>query len=183
MKNFRKYIFATVFFCQFSWSENTTPPNSANKATFNSNHKIKMTKIWLAQKRIGSQKFVIETDSEEATGTLSWDLDKNYWKFEYKNGLIWEIYDEKLAKTENGEKKFYSCLGFAAFLKHPVEKWDEILDFESEETELPNHVLLVKFQQKTMIWKYKENPFELLAVGIQDSHDRYYLINFETSGT
>lgn len=174
------FLFGFIISSHFSSAQ---VPDSASTATSTENSvitpKIKMIEFWTAQKKTGSQKFIIESESEEVSGIFSWDLDKNYWKFEYNNGLVWEVYDNKVVKTENGEKKTYACMGLSALLKHPVGTWNEVLEFESEETQMYSCILVVKFQKKTMIWKYTKHPFNLLAVGIHDMHDRYYLMNFE----
>ena len=133
---------------------------------------------WKKNKSISSQVFTLDSENEEVTGILHWNLNKNYWKFEYPNST-WEIKDSKLIKTSNNEIKTYSCVGLASFLKHPIDEWEDILEKQYEVRNNNIGLLFVLFNKKPMIWKYKIEPFALLSVALEDTANRYYQINFE----
>ncbi len=137
-----------------------------------------LVKYWREQKNKGFQPFVIESEHEQTTGIFSWDLDENTWKFEYPNST-WEIKDKKLTKKENDQVKTYPCVGFSSFLQHKIETWPDILKKKCEVCNENTCFLLVTYEKRPMIWKYRINPFAILSIAIEDSSGRYYEIDFE----
>lgn len=139
---------------------------------------LMLVKNWRTQKKKGSQAFVIESEHEQTTGILSWDLDENAWQFEYPH-VTWTIKDNKLFKKEGESATSYPCVGFSAFLQNKIEKWEEILDKKYEVCNDNVCFLFVHYNKQPMIWKYRINPFGLLSIALEDSANRYYQIDFE----
>lgn len=174
-----KLLFSIVMSLSITCFAETTANSTSNIQP--QKKELLLVKRWLASKKTGNQAFIIDSDSQETTGVLHWDLtneNSNYWRFEYSE-VSWEIKDSKLIKLEGKEKKTYSCIGFSAFLKHPIAMWSELLEIQNEVERDNTGYLLAHYNKKPMIWKYQVEPFMLLGIAIEDSSNRYYQIDFQ----
>jgi len=151
---------------------------SVSPAKTEAKKEIMLIKHWQAGSKKGSQPFVIESEHEQTSGVLSWDLTTNTWQFEYPH-VKYEIKDNKLIKKDGDQLTTYPCIGFSAFLQHPIETWQTILEKKHEVCNENVCFLFVTYNKKPMIWKYRTNPFALLSIALEDSSGRYYQMDFE----
>lgn len=139
---------------------------------------IMMLQHWQKDSKKGEQPFIIESEHEQTSGILSWDLEANIWEFQYTH-TKWIIKDHKLTKIEKEKSTTYPCVGFSSLLQHKMDEWQNLLEKKHEVCNDNVCFLFASYNKKPMIWKYSINPFSLLSVALEDSSNRYYQLDFE----